>query len=211
MKVTKLGHSCLLIEEGAARIITDPGVFTEGFEEVSNISAVLISHEHADHINIPFVKGIVLKNSEVKIFSNESVCKILTEEGIPCSVSGSGESIKIADVLVEGFGEVHAEIHPEIPLVKNIGFLVAEKLYFPGDVFLAPKKPVSVLALPIAAPWAKISEVVEFARSVAPKKCFPIHDAILLRPEPFYRTAEKLLREKGVEFLVPEVGESFEV
>ena len=213
MKVTKLGHSCLLIEERDTRIITDPGVFTEESRifDLRDISGILITHEHKDHCHVPYVREIVLKNPNAQIFSNKSVCEILSSEGIVSSALEEGEKVLVSDILIEGFGETHATIHKEIPSVRNVGFLIGEKLFFSGDAFVLPSRSVSVLALPIAAPWAKISEVVEYARSVAPKKCFPIHDAILARPEPFYGTAEKLLTEKGIEFFIPRVGEEFEV
>ena len=33
--------------------------------------------------------------------------------------------------------------------------------------------------LPVAAPWLKVSETVEFAHSILPRLSLPIHDAIL--------------------------------
>ena len=44
MRITHLGHSCLLVETAGQRILIDPGVFSHGFEELTDLSAVLITH-----------------------------------------------------------------------------------------------------------------------------------------------------------------------
>ena len=75
-------------------------------------------------------------------------------------------------------------IHPEIPVIENISYLVgdgdhAARLMHPGDALFVPGEPVDVLATPAAAPWMKISEAVDYLRAVAPQRAVPIHQGII--------------------------------
>ena len=48
MRITKFGHACVRLETDGHVIVLDPGGFTEP-EAVDGATAVLITHEHADH------------------------------------------------------------------------------------------------------------------------------------------------------------------
>ena len=52
MRLTRFGHSCLLVEEGGARVLLDPGSFSEGFETLEGLTAVCVTHQHVDHVRI---------------------------------------------------------------------------------------------------------------------------------------------------------------
>lgn len=45
--------------------------------------------------------------------------------------------------------------------------------------FFDPKRPIHILALPVAAPWLKISETIEYVLALKPKNTFPVHDGML--------------------------------
>jgi L-ascorbate metabolism protein UlaG (beta-lactamase superfamily) len=58
VRVSWLGHSMFLIEDGGHRLVTDP--FAEGVGyELPDVEAdiILVSHDHFDHSNIDLVKG----------------------------------------------------------------------------------------------------------------------------------------------------------
>jgi hypothetical protein len=57
--------------------------------------------------------------------------------------------------------------------------MVNDLLYYPGDSFVLPEKPVDTLALPASAPWMKLSEAADFMTDIHPRLAFPTHDAIL--------------------------------
>ncbi|GAA3211353.1 hypothetical protein GCM10020256_10070 [Streptomyces thermocoprophilus] len=77
-------------------------------------------------------------------------------------------------------GELHAVIHPDIPRITNVGYLVdGGKVFHPGDALTVPGRPVETLMLPVHAPWNKISEVIDYVREVAPVRAYDIHDALL--------------------------------
>jgi|CXWL01.1.fsa_nt_gi L-ascorbate metabolism protein UlaG (beta-lactamase superfamily) len=202
MRVTKFGHSCFLVEESGVRILFDPGAYSTGQNEVKNIDAVLITHEHPDHLSPDSLKTVLANNPEAKIFTNNGAGKVLDEHNIPYSILGDGESTGVKGVIIEGFGVEHACIHESIPLIRNTGYLIAERLYYPGDALHVPSKPVEILALPVAAPWMKLSDAVDFAAKIKPKVCLPVHDG-MLRPErygPSRMVPRKVLEPLGIEF-----------
>lgn len=182
MRITKFGHSCLLIEEGSARILIDPGNFSTTQENVTNLHAILITHEHPDHVFLDSLKKILTNNPGVGIYTNAGVGKLLSVAGIAFQVLEDGAVADIEGVTVKGYGVDHACIHDSIPLIRNTGFMIADRLFYPGDALTQFPENVEVLALPVAAPWLKISDAVEYALKVHPKICFPVHDG-MLRPD----------------------------
>jgi L-ascorbate metabolism protein UlaG (beta-lactamase superfamily) len=182
MKITKLGHCCLVLDINRVKIITDPGNFTDAQNTLTGIHILLITHEHQDHYHVESVAAIVKNNPDIEVVCNKAVAALIQKENILCKVSvvGEGESVTLHEVLIEGFGTEHAPIYGEMGKVENTGYMVANKFYFPGDNFEQPGKVVEVLALPVAAPWMKISECVDFAKAVKAKKAFGVHDGMIV-------------------------------
>ncbi len=149
MKITKFGHCCLLIEEQGIRILTDPGTYSTQQDEVKSINVILITHEHADHFHIESLKKVLKNNPQAKIITNRSVGALLEKEGIVFNIVEDGESYSGKDVLIEGFGKEHALMHTSVPPIQNTGYFIANKLFYPGDAFTNPGKPVEILALPV--------------------------------------------------------------
>ncbi len=183
MKITKIGHCALVLEHNGIKILTDPGSFTvEGQEKVTGLDAVLITHEHQDHLHLDSIKVVLQKNPGAKVISNSSVAKLLKEQGIECVVVGDGQAADLKGISIEGFGKNHATIYGDVALVENTGYMVAGKFFFPGDNFHNPGRPVDVLALPVAGPWMKISEAVDFAKAINARAAFGVHDGMIVPP-----------------------------
>lgn len=208
MKITKFGHSCLLVEEGEARILIDPGSYSDLSGDMTGIDAVLITHEHPDHLDIDALWAI-LAQSYIKIYTNEGVGEKLKSENIAFELLQDKQNVEIKGVLVEGFGRDHAMIHPSYPIVRNTGYRIAKKFFYGGDS-VANIVPCEVLAYTAVAPWLKIEWAIENALKIKPKVCFPVHDAFLKLPGPFYFLPEKLLGEAGIKWVVIEPGQSAE-
>jgi L-ascorbate metabolism protein UlaG (beta-lactamase superfamily) len=179
MHITKIGHSCLVVETSGHKILLDPGAYSEGQNLLSDVDIILITHEHQDHLYLPSLQAVMENNPGARIFSNPDVAVILQEKGFTCEVVGDKERIYVNKVALEGVGQVHAPIHPVVPQVSNLGFIIDDRFFYPGDALTFPDKRVEVLALPVAGPWLKISEAVEYALKVSPKACFPVHDGML--------------------------------
>lgn len=209
MKITKFGHSCLLVEEGGARILLDPGTYSTGQNDVKNIDAVLITHEHQDHIDAESLKTILQNNSNVKIYTNNGVGELLKKEGIAFNLLEDGQSTDVKGVLIEGFGVDHAMIFAQMPIIRNTGYRIAKRFFYGGDS-LTTIVPCEILAYPAVAPWMKVEWAIDFAKAVKPKVCFPVHDAFLKIPGPFYNAPQNFLKEAGIEWVVISAGETKE-
>lgn len=202
MKITKFGHCCLLIEENGVRVLTDPGNWNDT-PEVTDIDAILISHEHGDHIHIESLKKILSDNSNATVYTHEGVKKLLDEQNISCTLIHDTEEVSIKGVSIASFGTKHACHHPDMPVVQNTGFYIANKFFYPGDSFHKPHKEVQILALPVIGPWMKMEEAIEYAKALKPTIVFPVHDGMLREDRrAFTRTIPKALLEKeGIQFM----------
>jgi L-ascorbate metabolism protein UlaG (beta-lactamase superfamily) len=209
MKITKLGHCCLLIETKGKRVLTDPGSYTvEAHSKLENIDYVLFTHEHQDHYHIESLKVILAKNPNVIIYTNSSVSDLLTKEGIKHIQVNNGDSIMLGDISVHGIGDKHAQMHSSIPLSSNLGFFIDNTLWYPGDAFTHPHVPVDVLALPTAGPWMKLSEALAYASEVKPVTVIPVHDGIYARPDMMNPLIERVLSAAGIRFVQLPQGET---
>lgn len=211
MRITKLGHCCLLLEINGKRLLTDPGLFTvEAQNELADLDAIFITHEHPDHLHMQSVKAILRKNPKAKIFTVSAVAKILAAENIVSEILGHGQSTDFSGIPVEAWGRRHAEIYKAILPVENAGYLFDNRLWYPGDAFTKPAKPVEILALPVSGPWMKISEALDYALQIAPKSCFPVHDGMLGFIGPAHTLPQKFLGEKNIHFEALTNGQSAE-
>jgi L-ascorbate metabolism protein UlaG (beta-lactamase superfamily) len=176
MKITKLGHSSLLVKEGKAVLAVDPGKFGAAFKDQNNINAVILSHEHFDHLDVALIKSILKNNPKAIVVSNSAVGAILEKEGIAFTKVEDHENTTIAGVTIEAFGNEHVLFGEGRGKCQNTGYLIAGKLFFPGDAYAVPEKLVAVLALPVGGPWLNRKDVIEYMEKVRPRAYLPIHD-----------------------------------
>lgn len=207
MIITKFGHSCLLIEEGDARILIDPGKWSEGHTGLMNLDAVFITHEHPDHCHRESLQEILRNNPNVSIVTNAGTGKRLTEAGIAFSLLENGQTVSIRGVSVQAAGKDHAIIHHTFPHFDNTGYLIAGRFFHPGDSLeVVPNTPIEILALPAAAPWMKLSDAIEYAEKVQPKTCILVHDGFLIPDAPFRQHIKNILASVGIDVIIPENG-----
>jgi len=202
MHITKFGHCCMLIEEQGLRILIDPGELTIDKHETKKIDVILITHEHFDHLHVPSVQKVLADSPEARLYTIPSVGELLQRSGVAHQLLLHGDSVVENHVRIEAFGQDHAVIHPDLPLPRNTGFFIADTFFYPGDAFTDPGKRPKILALPIAGPWMKISEAIDYACKLRPEVCFPVHDGIIvdvLRTV-LAGTATKLLAPHGIRF-----------
>jgi len=209
MKIKKIGHCCLFIQTGSLNILTDPGAYSEGQNNIKNIDVVLITHEHADHLHIESLKKVLINNSNALVLTNSGVGKILSGEGIDHQVLEGREILEAKNVLLEAFDSKHEEIFEDIGQVQNTGFFIDKRLFYPGDSYANPEKEVDILALPVAGPWCKVSDAIKYALSIKPKKVFPVHDGHLLedRIGASHKIPEKVLSQNNIEFISMKEGD----
>ena len=210
MRITKLGHCCLLIEEEKLKILTDPGVYSTLQNNVKDVDVVLITHEHPDHLHIESLKIVLKNNPKAKVITNKSVGKILEKENISFGIVEDKNRLTIKSVLLEGFGNEHAEIYKTFGLVQNTGYFINSRFFYPGDAFHVPSKKVEILALPVAGPWCLLKDSIEYALKVKPEVAFPVHDGALNFFGPYHMLPSKILPENGIRFEILGEGEQVE-
>ena len=178
MKVTKYEHATLVLEKAEKRLIIDPGKFLSGVDQPSDVVAVVITHQHDDHWTPEQLKRIRDANPDVRIFGPAGVAAAASD--FPVETVQAGDEREVGPFLLRFFGGKHAEIHRSIPIIDNLGVLVNDALYYPGDSFAVPEGvDVQVLAAPAGAPWMKIGEAMDYVVQLAPKRAFPTHEMLL--------------------------------
>jgi L-ascorbate metabolism protein UlaG (beta-lactamase superfamily) len=179
MRLTKQTHSCIRLEKNGQTLVIDPGGFSEP-EAALGADVILVTHEHADHFDEARLRAALVGDPGAEIWTLRSVAEQLSA-AFPGRVHtvGHGDTFTAAGFDVQVHGELHAVIHPDIPRITNVGYLVDGSLFHPGDAFTVPDHPVETLMLPVQAPWSKISEVIEYVREVKPRRAIDVHDALL--------------------------------
>ncbi|MGW2329745.1 MBL fold metallo-hydrolase [Streptomyces sp. NPDC001700] len=179
MKLTKKGHACVHLEKDGQRLVIDPGGVSEEDAAVG-ADAILVTHEHFDHFNEERLRAALDANPGARIWTLASVAGQIAA-AFPGRVHtvGEGDTFTAAGFEVEVHGQLHAVIHPDIPRITNVGYVVDGSVFHPGDALTVPDRPVETLLLPLHAPWNKFSEVLDYVREVAPRRAVDIHDALL--------------------------------
>lgn len=177
MNITKYMHSCFVVEKGGQRIVVDPGVWSEDFVAPENVVAIVITHEHADHLDAEKLNAIVAVSPDAVVFAHADVLTKI--EGLKTQAVAAGDPVPVGEFTLRFTGGEHATIHPSRPRFANLGVIIDDALYYPGDSFDLPGAVVHTLAIPASAPWMKVSEAMDFLTAVKPVRVFPTHDAIL--------------------------------
>ena len=178
MRVTKQEHACLILESAGKTLVIDPGVFTTAVIGLNDVVAVVMTHEHGDHWTADQLNHILDRNPGVKFYGPEGVAIAASDFDI--TVVKDGDVVTADPFALRFFGEKHAVIHSSIPIVDNVGVLVDDALYYPGDSFTVPEGvEVDTLAAPVGAPWLKISEAIDFVLAVRPRRAFATHEMVL--------------------------------
>jgi L-ascorbate metabolism protein UlaG (beta-lactamase superfamily) len=179
MRITRLGHACIRIEDGHDRpVVIDPGAISDP-EAVRGARAVLVTHEHMDHFQPEALRKALADDPALQVWTNASVAGQLPASQGRVHVVGEGDTFEVEGLEVQVHGQWHAPIHRDLPRVANVGFLLGGTVFHPGDAFTVPGGAVETLLLPMHGPWSKTGEVVDYVREVAPVRAYPIHDGAL--------------------------------
>ncbi len=210
MKITKLGHCCLYVEVAGVHILTDPGVFSDTQNTITPVDIVLITHEHTDHLHVPSVVQILKNNPQAVVVTNSAVGALLAEAGVSHMVLEGQSTQSVCGIDLAAHDAQHAEIYEAIGRVQNTGYMIAGRLFYPGDSFHEPQVPVDILALPVAGPWCTVGAAIRYALQVCPRHAFPVHDGMIIedRIGSFHATPKVALAAAGIAFVALKNGES---
>jgi L-ascorbate metabolism protein UlaG (beta-lactamase superfamily) len=181
VQIVHFGHSCVLLSTDSARLLFDPGTYSSGFEPTTGLDAILITHQHPDHLDGERLPALVKANPDAALVSDEDSVPELEKLGLtPTAVACPGDAFTFGDTTVSVVGGRHATIHEDLPMPANAGYVVDHgAFYHPGDALFVPEQRIDVLGLPMSAPWLKTGEMIDFLRAVGPRVAVPIHEALL--------------------------------
>ena len=194
MRIQKLGHSCLLVETGDARVLIDPGTLAGDLSDVRDLTGILLTHQHADHYDADRFGSLVQANPDAVIVADEGTAEKISERGLAVRAVRAGDTLQIGGVSVGVHGTQHEVVHADIPVIPNVGYAI-DGLFHPGDSFTLPPAGTSVLAAPLVAPWSKVAETVAYLRAADVATVVPVHDAIAAVPGMYRQIVGGLLPE----------------
>jgi len=177
VQMTKYTHSCVRLERDGRALVIDPGVWSEPAALVA-ASAVLITHEHADHVDADRLVTALAVDPAPRVYAPAAVAASLAGLGDRVVQVAPGDRFTAVGFDVQVVGGQHAEIYEGLPGCDNVGFVV-DGLYHPGDALIVPHVAVDTLLVPACAPWLKLAEALDFVRAVRPRQAHPMHDAML--------------------------------
>lgn len=187
MQITHLGHAAVLVETDDARILIDPGTFSDQWHSLTDLDAVLVTHLHPDHLDPEQVPALLAANPQASVFVEPSILAQVAEGKLPplgdAAALAPNEQTVVGDVLISAIGGQHAVIHRDLPRIANVGYVLRSEgqptFFHPGDAYDTVPGGVDVLAVPAYGPWAAMKETVDFVRAVGALEGFPIHDELL--------------------------------
>jgi L-ascorbate metabolism protein UlaG (beta-lactamase superfamily) len=233
-----LGHATVLVEVGGSRLLTDPvlrsrvGHLTRRTpvpEELGRVDAVLISHVHHDHLDLPSLAALP---GAPPIVVPTGAGDLLRSRGFDTVIEvQEGETTSVAGMPVTATAAHHrARRGPLSPWVPSLGYVIeaGARVYFAGDTdvyeSMATLAPLDVALLPVWGWGQSVGEghlnprtAAEALRLLRPRIAVPIHwgtfrpvyrhgRAAADPPREFARHASELAPEVDVRILQP--GES---
>jgi L-ascorbate metabolism protein UlaG (beta-lactamase superfamily) len=181
MQITHLGHSAVLVETAGVRVLLDPGNISDAWHALTDLDAILVTHQHADHIDPDHVPALVASNPQARILVEPAVVQqVPLDRSEPLAADAS---VRVGELTIAAVGGLHAVIHRDIPRIGNVGLVLSAEgeptLFHPGDSLEAIPAGVDVVAVPLHGPWAAMKEHIDFLREVAAPSGFPIHDGLV--------------------------------
>src|SRR5262249_53368931 len=132
-------------------------------------------------------------NPELRVYTNAELAAKL--DGLPVTAVGVGEEFAAAGFSVRAYGGAHAEVYAGLPGIANLGYLVEDAGYHPGDSFVVPDARVRGLLGRVPARGLRTAGPIERVRAVKPELAVPIHAALL--PEPGFGIVDNWLTPQG--------------
>lgn len=196
-RVTYLGHATVLLELDGVRLLTDPvlrrrvlhlrrdaAVSAEAHGEVD---AVLVSHAHWDHLDVP---SLVRVGRGVRVVLPRGAGRIVRRRRFADVVEVDvGEEVEIGEVTATATEAEHdAGRGPLGVRAPALGYLItgSKRIYFAGDTDLFPAMaelaPLDLALLPVAGWGPRLPpghldprRAAETLRLLEPRAAVPIH------------------------------------
>ncbi len=170
------------MEVADERILVDPGNLAPDWDDLTDLDAVVVTHQHPDHLDLDRLPALLRRNPDAVVLADPGSVEAMANAGLSAAVRPA-EGTRVGEVRLTPVGELHALIHDEIPRIPNLGVRFDAEgepsLYVPGDSLEGEPGDVDVLAFPLAAPWCRSRDMTAFLRRFNAPVAFPVHDGIL--------------------------------
>lgn len=166
MLITKYTHACVRLELNGRVLVIDPGVWSEP-RALAGAHGVLVTHEHADHVDVLRLAGL-----GVPVYAPNDA-----EIDVKTTSVAAGDEFIAGGFTVRAVGGKHAVVYDGQPDCANLGYIINDCLYHPGDALHVPDQPIETLLVPVQGSWLKTNEAIDFVAKIQPKQSFGIHDA----------------------------------
>ena len=216
MKLTKLVHSCLLVEQDNQRLLVDPGGYSWQSGEVhdnhlQNINSIVITHSHPDHLSQNFVEAIMKHSPTARWYGTPQTVGQLEKWGV------EGKAIS-DDSHIRFVKSEHADLSPWFPeQPEHTSYVLFDELLIGGDCHtLAEAHGARIFGAAInGGPWGSVLGFAKMIESMAdrPQIVIPLHDWHWNETAraSFYQQLPNVLAKLDVKFVPLENGVSHEV
>lgn len=181
MQITHLGHSAVLVETADVRVLVDPGNFSDAWHGLTDLDAIVVTHQHADHVDPEHAPALAVLNPQARILVEPAVMQMVPLGRAQALAADS--SVTIGGLTIAAVGGLHAVIHRDIPRVGNVGVVLSAEgeptVFHPGDSLEAIPAGIDLVAVPLHGPWAAMKEHIDFLRALRAPSGFPIHDGLV--------------------------------
>lgn len=224
MKLTYLGHSVFMVEEGDFKAIIDP--FLKGNpssplkpEDVKNLTHIFVTHGHGDHIGDTVE---LAKDNDALVITNAEISGYLSEKGVKTHPMHIGGRFKFDFGTVKLTPALHGSAIPTENGPRDggnpCGFVIevnGKKIYHAGDtgltmdMVLLEVEDIDVALIPIGGNYTMdITDAIRAVEFVKPKLTIPMHygtfPVITADPEEFKR------KNKTTDTVILNPGQIFE-
>jgi len=199
LHITYVGHATCLVEMDGVRLLTDPVLRDRvGYirrqvpgvdpEWCSRIDAVLISHAHLDHLDLPSLRRL---GRDARVIAPAGNGALFARHGFRnVELLRAGERTRVGCVEIEATRATHDGARfPFGPVADTLGYVMhgESAVYFAGDTDLFPEMDaihasLDVALLPVWGWGPTLGEghmtprrAAESLRMLRPRKAIPIH------------------------------------